>query len=215
MWFFFSISITLLSLPLLSRAENFSTEIAAVSKAILPFLSPLEPSFQKQIKGQELKKRVDQKYAKKIEALSTQDRSECSLTPREIQRLLLFKTPLVKNFRFTKTCDVNGSVDADEKKVYRVDLTLKNAGPYFRARYLMRYSATPVADGKRHRFEAKIYDGELYGAEDRNLPRVLFIADYAFSLDEKQRLETNSGGSLYLKKVGDKKIDRVFPLNLP
>ena len=195
-------------------AQNFSAEMQSIGTLLIPFLSQLEPSFQKQIKAREVKKQLDSVNAKKIDELLLTVKKNCRLTNSETLRLLFFKTPVTKKFRFSKECDVNGDVEASEE-LFRVEFTLKNLGSYYRARYFMRYSATKSSDGKEYRVVAKIYDGELFSAEDKHRPKLEFIGDYAFVLNEKQLLVENTGGSIYLKTMAGKKIDRVLPLKLP
>ena len=195
-----------------SDAE-FVPELVAVKTALSAILSPLRADYSREIELATAKQLLEQRGKSKLSKPPPKPEYRCYLSQREIVSFLVRGNPVDKNFRFRKDCHIDGRVQLS-KEVFRVDLTLKESGSYYRVRFLMELQGILEKKTGLVRVKARVYDGELFIAERTYEPEFEFLADYTMVLDEAGGAVSPGRGTLYVKSFSRKKVDRLLPLEL-
>lgn len=196
-----------------TRRSDPGPAIRVVARALARIVSPGHPEYERERKVGELKKQVDPETAQKLTEEYSKKVPRCYVSPAETIALLVRGHSVEKSFAFTESCHLNGKISLG-MEIFRVDLTLKEAAPYYRIRFLMEYRGVTEKKTKLVRATVKIFDGELFAAENKYEPALEFLGDYAFIMDAKGELIDPGKGTIYVETANRKKVDRVFPLVL-
>lgn len=179
---------TTIILILFSSGHTFAkTKKIDEAKEIITMLLP----FQKGIKNSKFK--IDQ----------------CKTDKSKWLMLLLANTPFTENIKFSKNCDIEGSYSAKREAPFPVKFKLNNLKNFnstnFNFLINLVYEPVPM-------IKVQMQNGTIKGKDDK----ITFELKYSAQIDplSKNFIKKDNGGTLHIKAINGKKINKNYPLKM-
>ncbi len=126
----------------------------------------------------------------------------CKIPQKQLMELALLRQPVKANFKFSKGCDVEGSVELHVAKPFPVSLKVRNLDKYTLVNFNSTLSVGSVEQGIGYKIE--LNDGNLSGQKSS----VLFsgVYNYIVTLGESNGPKAQEGGELRIQSIDGKKV---------
>jgi len=131
---------------------------------------------------------------------------KCAIDKKKWVMLLVAKQSFTEKISFKKLCDIQGQYTTKMGSAFPVDFKFKNVDLFNKSKFKMliqfKYDPVPL-------ISIDLLDGQLDGKSDK----VLFSATYSAEIDpfSKKFIKKDLGGSVYIKSINGKKINKKYP----
>lgn len=132
----------------------------------------------------------------------------CDPNPKAWAIAAITKKSIPRSYSYNDNCDVSGSFTANFKEEFPVEFALRNLKDFTKTKMKVKMDLNKGKSGVVYQY--KVRDGEV----SSNIKSIVFDAEYEVEVDPltgSTKFSTQ-GGSITLKKVGDKVVNITRPL---
>lgn len=143
-------------------------------------------------------------HISKTNKLKTQG---CKIDKNKWINLILTKKEFKEKYTFTPECDLQGSHTVMMDSFFPVDISVKNMKEFDKIKGQIKFE---IVFEKMPLLKVYLKDMTLVGRK-----KLHFDMNYAVEIDltNQNPLQKHQGGMLYLKKLGDEKLNKKLPIN--